>query len=68
MTERQFNPERINKGIDKLMKARAGGQQMRMDSFFKPMPVDSSSSSKKRKVEEPPPKKGGKGGEKKQKK
>jgi flap endonuclease-1 len=68
VTERQFNPERINKGIDKLMKARAGGQQMRMDSFFKPMPVDSSSSSKKRKVEEPPPKKGGKGGEKKQKK
>jgi flap endonuclease-1 len=66
VTERQFNPERIQKGIDKLIKARAGGQQMRMDSFFKPMPVDSSSSSKKRKVEEPPKK--GKGGEKKQKK
>jgi len=56
VAERQFNPERIQKGIDKLFKARAGGQQTRMDAFFKPVPVDPS-SSKKRKNEEPAPKK-----------
>ena len=45
--EKGFNEERIAPGIKKLAKARGQGQQLRMDSFFKPVeaPAGSSSSS-----------------------
>eukprot|EP00753_Platysulcus_tardus_P004586 PLAT12545.3.p1 GENE.PLAT12545.3~~PLAT12545.3.p1 ORF type:complete len:402 (+),score=173.25 PLAT12545.3:63-1268(+) len=50
--EKGFDPIKVQRGIDKLKKARRGGQQSRMDSFFrsaapkpKPAPAASSSSS-----------------------
>jgi len=36
--EKGFNEERISGGIKKLAKARSGGQQMRMDSYFSSLP------------------------------
>ena len=36
--EKGFSEERIAPGIKKLIKARASGEQMRMDSFFKKVP------------------------------
>jgi flap endonuclease-1 len=35
VTEKGFKLERVSPGIAKLKKGRAGGQQLRMDSFFK---------------------------------
>lgn len=37
VTEKGFNPARVESGIAKLKKARSSGQQLRMDSFFKPL-------------------------------
>jgi hypothetical protein len=34
-----FNAQRVESGIAKLKKARQGGAQLRMDSFFKAMPA-----------------------------
>jgi len=52
--EKGFSAERIATGIAKLKKARTGGQQMRMDAFFKSVPSDAPppSSGVKRKAEE----------------
>jgi flap endonuclease-1 len=43
--EKGFSAQRVEGGIAKLVKARTGGSQMRMDSFFKAAPSSSSSSS-----------------------
>lgn len=49
-----FSEERIKSGLAKLKKARSGGSQMRMDSFFKAVPSDAPppASGVKRKAEE----------------
>ena len=56
MTEKGFNPERVNSYIDRLTKAKEKCKQKRMDSFFS---VKSNSSSVKR-----PATSGAKGGKK----
>jgi hypothetical protein len=64
-----FSADRIAGGIAKLKKARSGGSQMRMDSFFKSVPSSAppAAAGVKRKADEPKPK-GGAGGGKKGKK
>lgn len=37
--EKGFNPDRVARGIEKLKKARGGGSQRRMDSFFSAAPA-----------------------------
>ena len=50
--EMSFNPDRVQKIIDKLFKARSGGSQMRLDSFFKvTSSEDSAGAFKKRPAE-----------------
>jgi flap endonuclease-1 len=55
VTEKGFKKERIESGIAKLKKARSGGSQSRLDTFFTraPAPTDGSASKPlKRKAEE----------------
>lgn len=70
VTEKGFQESRVDAGIAKLRKARAGGQQMRMDAFFKATPAtagaggSSSLAGAKRKAESKPSGKDKAGGKK----
>lgn len=50
--EKGFQEERIRNGMKKLVKARSGATQGRLDSFFKVLPSPTSDKNKKRKSEE----------------
>ena len=50
--EKGFAEDRIRNGAKKLLKARQGSTQGRLDSFFKPLPNSNNTPNKKRKSEE----------------
>jgi len=50
--EKGFAEERIRNGIKKLVKAKSGATQGRLDSFFKVLPSPTPNANKKRKSEE----------------
>ncbi|XP_045585131.1 flap endonuclease 1-like [Procambarus clarkii] len=51
--EKGFNEERIRSGVKKLLKARSGSTQGRLDSFFKVLPQPPNASNKRKSNEKP---------------
>lgn len=50
--EKGFAEDRVRNGAKKLLKARQGSTQGRLDSFFKVMPTTPNAANGKRKSEE----------------